>query len=264
MRFFSAIVAAAALVLVCADDNNEHEKAQSKPEPEEHGGARSGSIRGLQGKANKKNNGNNISKQHGGGIFNDLKANADGNGNGNRKFRRAPRRGIPDQYIVVLEDSVKEQDIEALAVSLVRTTGSGQGQRKGQAYRRTLKGFAARLTEADAISLSERPEVQYVEQDAEVTASATWGIDRIDQRDLPLDGAYNPTGDGSGVTAYIIDTGIRVTHSEFGGRASWGVNYVGDGNDDDCNGHGTHGKFLHVHVLHVSFVLSCGVCNRYI
>ncbi len=68
---------------------------------------------------------------------------------------------------------------------------------------------------------------------------ATWGLDRIDQRNLPLNNTYTYTSTGTGVTAYIIDTGIRITHNEFGGRASFGPNYA-NGPNDDCNGHGTH------------------------
>jgi aqualysin 1 len=69
--------------------------------------------------------------------------------------------------------------------------------------------------------------------------NATWGLDRIDQRALPLSGTYTYTNTGSGVTAYIIDTGLRYSHSEFGTRASFGYDAFG-GNGSDCNGHGTH------------------------
>src|SRR6185436_8134260 len=71
--------------------------------------------------------------------------------------------------------------------------------------------------------------------------NATWGLDRIDQTDRPLNGTYVYTSTGSGVTAYIIDTGIRFTHTQFGGRAVRGFDAIGDGrNGSDCNGHGTH------------------------
>jgi subtilisin family serine protease len=72
-------------------------------------------------------------------------------------------------------------------------------------------------------------------------ANATWGIDRIDQRARPLSGTYTYLSTGAGVTAYIIDTGIRFDHSEFGGRATTGFDAVtSGGNAADCNGHGTH------------------------
>merc|ERR1712232_737446 len=76
--------------------------------------------------------------------------------------------------------------------------------------------------------------------DNPVQSPATWGIDRVDQRDLPLSNSYGVSGNGSGVTAYVIDPGIRHSHDEFGGRASFGTNTVGDGDNEDCNGHGTH------------------------
>jgi subtilisin family serine protease len=84
-----------------------------------------------------------------------------------------------------------------------------------------------------------------VEQDGTMEAfgtqtSATWGLDRIDQRALPLSTTYTYTNTGSGVTAYIIDTGIRFSHNEFGGRATSGFDAVDGGSADDCHGHGTH------------------------
>ena len=169
---------------------------------------------------------------------------ARGNGVGRpNKFRMAEKNGVKDQYIVVLEDFVDEQDIEALADSfaLIRN-----GKRKGKAFRRALKGFAINLGQEEAEILSQSAEVKYVEQDVQIQLSQTfdsraWGLDRIDQKNLPLDGTYDPSGDGSGVTAYIIDSGIRTSHFEFGGRATWGTNTLDDDNTD-CNGHGTHGK----------------------
>src|SRR3954468_16162371 len=109
-----------------------------------------------------------------------------------------------------------------------------------------LNGFTAQMTEEQAEQLSDDPRVAFVEEDSVVEALVTqsnppWGLDRIGQRDLPLNAAYSYTRTGAGVNAYIIDTGIRRTHTQFGGRAFVGFDAVGDGqNTNDCNGHGTH------------------------
>jgi subtilisin family serine protease len=113
-------------------------------------------------------------------------------------------------------------------------------------FERALRGFSARMSRAAAEALARDPQVRYVEQDTEVWAiatqtGATWGLDRVDQVSLPLDGTYTYDFDGSPVNAYIIDTGIRRTHEEFGGRAVEGFTAIADGRGtDDCHGHGTH------------------------
>jgi subtilisin family serine protease len=150
---------------------------------------------------------------------------------------------IPDNYIVVLDDSTSGKVKAKSAIDSL--AGEHQAKVKHR-YLNAVYGFSAKMTEAQALKLSKDPAVAYVEQERKMEALATqsptpsWGLDRIDQRDLPLNNAYSYTNDGSGVTAYIIDTGIRTTHSAFGGRASWGTNTTGDGNNTDCNGHGTH------------------------
>jgi subtilisin family serine protease len=148
-----------------------------------------------------------------------------------------------NDYIVTFRD--EETDPAGQADALVKAYG---GSIKF-VYRSALKGFAvANLPDAALDALQRNPRVAAVERDALVTADgsgsqtgATWGLDRIDQRDLPLNSTYAYDDDGSNVTAYIIDTGIRTTHVEFSGRASGGFTAISDGNGtNDCHGHGTH------------------------
>ncbi|GGR57347.1 serine protease [Deinococcus seoulensis] len=112
-------------------------------------------------------------------------------------------------------------------------------------YSQTIQGFAGKLSAQNLATLQADPRVKYIEQNArmQMTATqsgATWGLDRIDQTSLPLDGTYTYDTTASGVRAYIIDTGINTAHTSFGGRAVWGTNTTGDGNNSDCQGHGTH------------------------
>jgi subtilisin family serine protease len=115
----------------------------------------------------------------------------------------------------------------------------------GFAYNYVFQGFSVTLTDQEVVRLKSDRRVKYIEQDAVISlsstsqANATWGIDRVDQRKLPLNGTYTYTVDGAAVTAYIIDTGILYSHNEFGGRAKFGFDAFG-GNGTDGNGHGTH------------------------
>jgi subtilisin family serine protease len=112
-------------------------------------------------------------------------------------------------------------------------------------YTHALTGFAGRISEAARQGLLRDSRVLRVEPDGIATivttqSNATWGLDRVDQRALPLNTTYNYTNTGAGVTAYIIDTGLRFSHGEFGGRASTGFDAIDGGSADDCHGHGTH------------------------
>lgn len=177
---------------------------------------------------------------------------------------QAKGQKIPGQYIVVLK----------------RDTGPAVARRNSVTARRVysaaVNGFAATLNASQLAQLRKDPSVKYVEEDAIVSIKAkpapppsdkdapksgiataphgddgvrtrstqpnpTWGLDRVDQRNLPLNATYKYTGTGAGVSAYIIDTGIYTGHNEFGGRAVSGFTAIDDGGGtNDCHGHGTH------------------------
>src|ERR1041385_2776585 len=166
-----------------------------------------------------------------------------GQNNGLGKFRRQrPEKRIANQYIVVLKDDVANVDAEALR--LARDFGGDRNN--GQTYHKAIKGFSVKMSEQQAVRLANDPRVDFVEEDGTVSldttqTGATWGIDRIDQRDLPLSGTYTYNATGTGVKAYIIDTGIRATHTQFAGRVISGFTAISDGlGTNDGNGRGTH------------------------
>jgi Tol biopolymer transport system component len=148
---------------------------------------------------------------------------------------------IPDHYIVVFNESVPSDRVAGFAAQLAQAHHGTVGF----TYHSALRGFSVEMNEAQAIALSHNPHVAYVEQDVLVEGAATqpaapWGLDRIDQRNLPLDTTFNYLNSGTGANVYVIDGGIRFTHQEFGGRAIFAYDNVADGrNGVDCNGHGT-------------------------
>jgi subtilisin family serine protease len=140
----------------------------------------------------------------------------------------------PGRFIVTLRDGISPN-----------TVADDHGVRPDFVYRRALNGFAGAISDAARNGLLRDGRVVQIEPDGVMQAfttetNATWGLDRIDQRALPLSTTYSYTKTGAGVTAYIIDTGILFTHNEFGGRATSGFDAVDGGTADDCNGHGTH------------------------
>ncbi|MCY1045313.1 S8 family serine peptidase [Corallococcus sp. bb12-1] len=154
-------------------------------------------------------------------------------------------RAIPGEYIVVLRDSTQEVRQQG-AANIAREMVSLTGGRVLRTYEHTLHGFLANMSEAEAQRLLSDPRVAYVQENgllhvSATQTSATWGIDRIDQRDLPRNSSYTYNVDGTGVHAYVIDTGIRLTHTEFTGRTGNGYDFIDNDSDPtDCHGHGTH------------------------
>ena len=162
----------------------------------------------------------------------------------NGKLRKQSHK-IENNYIVVLDDEVVGETGRNSIASYIASdmAGAYKGKLK-HIYQNALNGFSVEMSEADAERLSQDFRVKFVEEDGVVTADVTqnnppWGLDRIDQRNRPLSATYTYNWTGSGVRAYVIDTGIRTSHTQFGGRASNVFDAFG-GNGADCNGHGTH------------------------
>jgi subtilisin family serine protease len=149
---------------------------------------------------------------------------------------------IDGSYIVVFKDTaVPARDVDALSGSLA----AKHDAKVEYTYAAALRGFAGAMTERAAKRLAADPAVAFVSQNQAVRIAAdqpnppSWGLDRIDQRDLPLNSNYHYDTTASNVHVYVIDTGIRTTHTTFGGRASFDFNSI-DGTNTDCHGHGTH------------------------
>jgi subtilisin family serine protease len=143
------------------------------------------------------------------------------------------------RYLVVLKDSARPlRDVVARQTGRLRVEPS-------HVYRHAVRGYAARLTVDEATALAANPMVAFVERDrryrvATTEPAASWGLDRIDQEPRELDGSFSYEATGAGVTAYVIDSGVRLSHDEFAGRITSGADFVDGGPAKDLNGHGTH------------------------
>ncbi|MDT4986846.1 MAG: hypothetical protein QOI74_940 [Micromonosporaceae bacterium] len=150
---------------------------------------------------------------------------------------------VPGTYIVVFKNAM----VPAAAVrTMARTVAATRGGAVQQTWSSAVRGFELRANADTASLVAADPRVAYVEQNRVVRTLATqdappsFGLDRVDQRELPLDGQFTAPSTAATVQAFIVDSGIRTSHKDFGGRATFALNAVGDGIDTDCNGHGTH------------------------
>jgi subtilisin family serine protease len=149
---------------------------------------------------------------------------------------------IDDEYIVVLNDDVKDTDVDVESDRICDQRKS----KKNRSFKYALKGFSVKLSAQEIEEVRKDPKVKYIEQDQVATAvatqtAATWGLDRLDQPALPLSTTYTYNNNGSTVDAYIFDSGIKLDHVEFTGRVSAGFNAITIGaSANDDNGHGSH------------------------
>ncbi|NKQ54171.1 S8 family peptidase [Amycolatopsis sp. K13G38] len=157
---------------------------------------------------------------------------------------------VTDSYLVVLKDApnvTSKSEAKANILSLANNLGYRFSAEISHTFSSALRGFSIKASPAEAKRIAADSTVAYVVQNHVFHVADTqqdppsWGLDRIDQRNLPLDSSYTYSTKADNVTAYVIDTGVRATHETFGGRVSGGKDFV-DNDDDpnDENGHGTH------------------------
>ncbi|HEX9943144.1 MAG TPA: S8 family serine peptidase [Thermoanaerobaculia bacterium] len=185
-----------------------------------------------------------------GGVPSNSPASPPGGPPPERSIQRTPN-AIPGEYIVVLKEGVtrgpRDRDTGKPSVpEVARELAAAFNGTLLHTYQYALRGFSIRMPEERARNLARHPKVEMVEENGEVHATATqyyppWGLDRIDQRYLPLDSTFTYHTTASNVHVYVLDTGLRLSHTEFSGRVSAGYTAVADGWQlSDCHGHGTH------------------------
>jgi len=160
-----------------------------------------------------------------------------------------PSKAVDSQYILTFREDITDEaradHMKGLYKSFAADAFDNKiinmftiGDFKGFSARLSTQMLASQLTSSNLIAI-EQDAVVKASQSCSVQNNAVWGLDRIGERDLNLDGVYQYGSTGAGVDAYIVDTGINIQHTDFAGRVIWGANFA-DNTNTDCNGHGTH------------------------